>query len=261
MIEMHYHLLFGVDDGPKDLEDSLALAAAAIQDGVTHIVCTPHANDRYRFQPEINKERWAILNGHLNGSLTLGLGCEFYMSYENIEDALHNPVKYSINGLQYLLVELPNLFNFQSMSVWLRQLSSQGLVPIIAHPERDPRLASEPSRVDEWIEIGCLIQITAGAISGRFGHRAEAFCNDLIRSNRVHFVASDAHGTESRRPAMSKAFETLRSRFGDDVAQRLCVHNPRAVFFGETLPPRPDAAIFRDNANSERNVIAKLFRR
>src|SRR5579871_98289 len=105
VFEIHYHLLFGVDDGPKTLDDSLALAEASIQEGVTHIVATPHANHYYAFRPEVNRERFAELEQRLAGRVTLGLGCDFNLSYENIEDLRRGNAKYTINGKQYLLVE------------------------------------------------------------------------------------------------------------------------------------------------------------
>jgi len=261
MFEIHYHLLFGVDDGPRDVSESLALAEASIAEGVTHIVCTPHSNYEFRFNPDINMERLALINEQLKGTLTLGMGCDLHLSYENIVDALHNHGKYTINGTRYLLVELPDFFVFKSISEGLRQLSASGLIPIITHPERNPLLVGEPSRLDEWIGIGCLTQITAGALLGRFGRRAEAFSFDQIRSNRVHLVASDAHSMDWRPPAMKDAAEVIKARCGEEVAQRLCIHNPRAVFFGESLPPQPNAKKSLNAIKAERSVLKSTFRR
>src|ERR1700744_1265782 len=104
MIDIHHHLPFGLDDGPTDLEPSVAMVEAAAADGITHIVCTPHANTRFPFQPEVNEERLAAIRARTNDKVTLGLGCDFHLFFDNIEDALKNRTKYTINQKQYLLV-------------------------------------------------------------------------------------------------------------------------------------------------------------
>src|SRR5579884_4171097 len=116
MIDIHHHLLFGLDDGSPDIDTSAAMAEAAANDGITHVVCTPHANDRYRFDPQTNSERLAALRERVDGRITLGLGCDFHLSYDNIEDALKNPAKYTINQKNYLLVEFADLMIPASMS-------------------------------------------------------------------------------------------------------------------------------------------------
>ena len=105
MIDLHHHLLFGLDDGSPDLETSLAMAQIAVEDGITHVVCTPHANSKYDFNPAINAEKAQALRERLAAEgipLTIGLGCDFHLSYDNIQSALKHPVRYSINGLGYL---------------------------------------------------------------------------------------------------------------------------------------------------------------
>src|ERR1700744_2882448 len=109
MIDIHHHLLYGVDDGSPNLETSVKMAEMAAADGITHVVCTPHALDRYPFRPAINAERLATLREQVGSKLTLGLGCDFHLSYDNIEDALKTPQKYTINARNYLLVEFADL--------------------------------------------------------------------------------------------------------------------------------------------------------
>jgi protein-tyrosine phosphatase len=157
VFDIHYHLLFGLDDGPKTMEASLEMAEASIAEGVTHIVCTPHANDAYVFQPQLNQERLAILNERLGGRLTLGLGCDFYLSYENIEDAYKNRTKYTINGKQFLLVEFSNLSITPAISETFYRLAISGIVPIITHPER--KSPSSGRMVALWLpdpDHGCI---------------------------------------------------------------------------------------------------------
>jgi protein-tyrosine phosphatase len=261
MFDIHYHLLFGIDDGPKTLEDSLRMAEVSIAEGVTHIVCTPHANYRYAFQPELNRKQLAILNEHLGSRITLGLGCDLHLSYDNIEDTLSNPAKYTINGKRYLLVEFPDLVIPPSLSEWLYRFNAIGITPIITHPERNPRLVEDPSRMAVWMRSGCLVQVTAGSLAGRFGKRAAAMCDLLIKKNWVHFIASDAHSLNGRPPAMQEAWKIVKSRFGEETADRLCLHNPRAAFLGEDLPPQPEPIGLNEDWEPKQGFFRRLFGR
>lgn len=107
-------MIFGVDDGPKTLEMSLSLAEASIAEGVTHVVCTPHASHAHKFQPEVNQERLAILKERLRGRLSLGLGSDFHLTYDNIEDATRDRATYTINSGRYLLVEAARIRNLSN---------------------------------------------------------------------------------------------------------------------------------------------------
>ncbi len=261
MLDIHYHLLFGLDDGPKTIDESVALAEASIAEGVTHIVCTPHANHEFAYRPAINKERLALLNERLDGRITLGLGCDFHLSYDNIADALHNRDKYTINGKRYLLVEFPNVMIPSLISEWLYQFNACGIVPIITHPERNPELAANPGRMAEWMRSGCLIQVTAASITGRFGRMAASASDSLLKKNWVHFVASDAHSLRGRPPAMAEAHKILVARFGQDTADRLCIHNPRAAFNGEPLAAQPEPEGLYEERKPRRGFLTGFFRR
>jgi len=239
VFDVHYHLLFGVDDGPKTIDDSVALAEASIAEGVTHIVATPHANLRYPFQPEINREKLQALQERFEGRLTLALGCDFHLSYDNIADLEHHPSRYTVNGKQYLLVEFAELVIPRSLSDVLLRMRSRGIVPVITHPERNPVLAADPQRLKEWVGSGCLVQVTAGSLCGDFGRQAESMALHLVRKNLVHLVASDAHSVQGRPPSMRRAYDLLHRDFGQATAERFCLDNPRAVFIGEHLPAQP----------------------
>lgn len=241
MFDVHYHLLFGVDDGPKTIDDSVALAEASVAEGVTHIVATPHANLRYPFQAEINRERLEAIQNRFEGRLTLALGCDFHLSYDNIADLERQPSRYTVNGKQYLLVELAEAVIPRSLTDVLFRLRSDGIVPVITHPERNLVLAAHPQQLDEWIRIGCLLQVTAGSLCGDFGRKAESMALDLVRRNLVHLVASDAHAMSWRPPSMRRAYDLLHRQFGQAAADRLCLYNPRAIFLGDQLPPQPEA--------------------
>src|SRR6266568_1263351 len=164
MIDIHHHLLFGLDDGSPDLETSIDMAGTAADDGITHIVCTPHANSHWSFQPEINREKLAEIESRLDGRITFGLGCDFHLSYGNIVDALANPGKYSINGKGYLLVEFAETSIPPAMTSSFEELQQKGLTIILTHPERNRIIVGNPNRLAEWMRIGCLVQVTAASL-------------------------------------------------------------------------------------------------
>lgn len=239
MIDIHHHLLYGLDDGAANIETSLAMAEMAIRDGITHVVCTPHANSEYRFRPEENAARLASLREKLGDRLTLGQGCDFHLSYENIEDALAHPEKYSINGKKYLLVEFPDFGIPRNISTSFYEMAVAGMVPIITHPERNLTLMQQPEKLAEWIRMGCLVQVTAGSLLGKFGKGPQRVARQLLDLRWVHVIATDAHNTASRPPIMSEAYDFLLSRYSRQEAERLCVGNPRAIFSGEPLAEQP----------------------
>jgi protein-tyrosine phosphatase len=247
MIDIHHHLLPGVDDGARNLDISLAMVEMAIADGITHIVCTPHSSHSYYFDPEHNATLLAELQDAVarrfgDDAITLGLGCDFHLMFDNIEDAQSHPTRYTINGNNYLLVEFPDSAISPTTAQTFYQLSLSGMTPIITHPERNPILARQPERMTEWLKAGALIQVTANSLSGRFGQTAEQSAFWLLDHQWVHFLATDAHDVQSRPPRLRRAFDLVAERYDLATAQRLCVRNPRAAFYGEPLDPQPEPA-------------------
>src|SRR5580693_1953284 len=169
MIDIHHHLLWGTDDGASNLETSVAMAKAAASDGISHIVCSPHANGTYAYEPAVIAEKIAELQRLLDRdgiAIKLGRGCDFHMSFENIQEAKTNPSKFSINGLGYLLVEVPDYGLPRGLTEIFYELQLAGLTPILTHPERNPTLQNDRSRMMEWLQRGVLIQVTAGSVIG-----------------------------------------------------------------------------------------------
>ena len=246
MIDIHHHLLPGLDDGSRDMATSLSMVEMALADGITHIVCTPHASHHYAFQPERNAALFAALQDRVHArfgdAMTLGLGCDFHLMFDNIEDAQRHPSRYTINGHGYLLVEFPDSTIAPTTGQNFYQLSLSGMTPVITHPERNLILGRQPERMAEWLRAGARVQITASSLTGRFGQQAERAAFWLLDHHWVHFIATDAHNTDSRPPQLQPAFALVAERYGTPTAERLCISNPRAAFYGEPLGEQPELA-------------------
>jgi protein-tyrosine phosphatase len=239
MIDIHHHLLWGLDDGATSVETSVAMARVAVEDGITHVVCSPHANSQYNYDPDVVAAKIDELQRILDKeriALKLGRGCDFHMSYENIQEAKADPGRYSINGLGYLLVELPDYALPRGLTEIFYELQLVGLTPILTHPERNPTLQADQLRMLDWLRGGVLIQVTAGSVLGHMGKHAERMSHQLLANRWVHFLATDAHNTTSRPPRMREAFEVVAKRYGPDYAHLLCVSNPLAALGGAPLP-------------------------
>ena len=242
MVDIHSHILPEVDDGPKSWDVSVAMCRAAAADGITHMVAAPHANDRYAYHREDLQEIVAELQKRVGASPKILLGCDFHLSYENVQDALAHPARYTIADTRYLLVEFSNYSIPQHITDWFFKLAGIGITVILTHPERNPILRDHPQRVLDWVEQGCIVQVTGSALTGFWGERVRRAALWLMEHQAVHVLATDAHDMEKRAPNLSSASETAADLFGEHVANSLVEANPRAIIENQPLPYFPEPA-------------------
>ena len=246
MIDIHSHILWGIDDGSRSLEMSVAMLQMAADGGTTDIVATPHADTDYQFQPGLIAERRAELQGLLGDTIRIHTGCDFHLKYDNIQDALADPRKYSVNGLGWVLVEFSDMMIFPNTEEIFAQMRNAGMGVIVTHPERNWLLRKDIDKLLRWVEGGAYLQVTGGSLLGVFGADARKFSEELMERGMVHFLASDAHDLDRRSTRLDHVRAHVAERYGEDYAEALLKTHPQAVIEGRALHPgtleRPESA-------------------
>ncbi len=234
MIDIHAHILPGVDDGSPDLESSLAMAEMAVESGVTHMVATPHCNIPRRFsnywgeslQRQFEYFRHALRRARI--PLHLYTGMEIFGTFDTPE-LLQEGMLTTLGGSRYPLIEFPfHGFGRQATEI-LDAVVSLGYRPVVAHPERYRYTQEDPALLNDWVEMGCLLQVNRGSLLGRFGRAEEALAIALVDRRFAFAVASDAHSHLVRTPWMQDVRDFLCDQFSDDTAQQLLEENPRKL--------------------------------
>jgi protein-tyrosine phosphatase len=240
MIDVHCHILPGLDDGSRDLAESLEMAQSAIADGITRVVGTPHSSSSYTFDFQRVRECRDELQKHVGERLLLATGCDFHMSPENMIALREDAPQFCINPKNYLRVEFNEFSIPPAMDHRLHEIQLAGIRPVITHPERNAILRAHPERLKTWVEHGCFVQVTGGSLTGSFGLGAQEDAWQWIGDGLVHFVASDAHNTRTRPLALRAVYEAVSAKFGKEKAEALFVENPLAAFEGQELPHVPE---------------------
>lgn len=235
MVDIHSHVVYGVDDGAKTIEDSLAMLEMAAASGTTDIVATPHSDLKYAYDSDLVKARIAELQARMGDKIRIHKGCDFHLYYDNIERCKMDRSVFTINGHCYLMVEFADHAIPKTIDNIFRSMIEHDITPVITHPERNALLMKRVSDMVQWVRSGCLIQVTANSFTGRFGKSAAEGCRRLMRQNMVHFVASDAHDTEWRPPDLREPYKFVAAEYGEHVAERLFVTNPRMTLTGQYL--------------------------
>jgi protein-tyrosine phosphatase len=239
MIDIHCHILPETDDGASNWETAVEMCRIAAQDGIRHIVATPHANDEFNYDRSKHIDTLQRLREASGSDLHLSLGCDFHFSFDNIQDALAHHDRYVIGETSYLLIELAEFSIPPSMNTLLGRIMTAGLRPILTHPERNQILQRRPEPVLEWAREGCVVQVTGNSLTGRWGDRALKAAHYLLKHDAVHVLATDAHNTRSRPPVLSSGRDAAAKLVGNDVAKALVEDNPTAIIEDRDLPYFP----------------------
>lgn len=219
MIDIHCHILPGVDDGPVSIEDSLLMARDAVKEGIKTIIATPHhRNNKYENNKEKILHSVNELNEILNKEriqLKILPGQEVRIYGEILEDFRKGEIMPLANS-NYLFIEFPTSSVPRYTERLFYDLQTEGLTPIIVHPERNKELLENPKILYDLVSNGCLTQITASSIAGYFGKSIKKFSLQLVEHNLTHFVASDAHNIHNRSFKLNEAYEVIEIENGID---------------------------------------------
>lgn len=249
-VDIHCHLIPGIDDGAKSWRESLAMAEMAVGDGIRTIIATPHQlgafahNEGDMIRQQTDELQQLLRKRQI--PLEVLAGADVRVDEGLFEGLRTGQVVSLANQGKHVLLELPHELYFRLETV-LDGLAATQMVGILSHPERNQGLLKQPEVVEELVEYGCLMQITAGSLMGTFGPQCEQMSCWMLEQGLVHFVATDAHGPRARRPLISRAFQRVANLVGSDTALDLCCHNPAAVAAGldiETVRRRPSRSGF-----------------
>jgi protein-tyrosine phosphatase len=243
MVDVHCHILPGLDDGAADIQESLAMAQSAIAEGITHVVATPHSSNQFAFNYARVRQLHEQLQRLVGDRLMLATGCDFHFSLENLDALRADAPRFCINQRNYLLLEFSEFSVPPATNHTLHEIQLMGIRPVITHPERNAILQAQPGRLAAWVQLGCFVQVTGGALTGGFGPKSQEDALRWIGEGLVHFVASDAHNMRWRPLRLQPAYDVVREKFGEEKAQALFVENPLAAFEGRELPHVPDIAL------------------
>ncbi len=244
-VDIHSHVLPGVDDGAASLDEAVRMMETARRHGTRVLVASPHANPAFPYDRSRTERLLDELRARAPSGLQLIRGCDFHLTFNNVEQALRWPADFAINGRCWLLMELSELTVFANTGALWRRLEDAGLRIILTHPERNALLRQRFELIEQWVSEGRYMQLTAGSLFGGFGSAAQRFATRMLDAGLAHFVASDAHDLRCRPPRLDLAFQWLARRYGEAYARRLVVDHPRCAVEGLALnlegfgpPPR-----------------------
>jgi protein-tyrosine phosphatase len=243
MIDCHCHMLPGIDDGSKELQQSLRMATVAVESGVTEILLTPHHNDGMYFNlcEDIVKgvENFQSELDEAAIALKVHPGSECHVVPELPEHLQSGIACTYANRQRAVLLELPKHTLPTGAEAIIEQVAYLGLQPVIAHPERNAILCQQPDRLEDWFERGWTFQLTNQSCSGQFGEDIQDTCYYWLERGWIHFIASDAHRSKGRSPDMRKGVEQIEQWFGKSAAELLSHDNPARLIKGESIHNMP----------------------
>ena len=259
MIDMHCHILPGVDDGAENLEEALEMARIAQSEGIKKIVNTSH------FHPEFNYKMGDILLDEINSfnevlkanniDIEVLLGNEIYYT-DGIIEQLQELNFYTLNNSKYLLIEFSPMNFPKNLPDIVYEVKLKGYTPVLAHVERYSSIIEDPNIIYDCIKEGAIIQVNASSILGKNGKEAKKVSDILLDNNMVHIIASDAHGSQRRRPQLREAYDFVKNKYSKDLADNLFKNNQSLIMANKDIII-PRASMYKE----KRGLFGKLFKR
>lgn len=235
MIDIHSHILPGIDDGSRSMDETVELLKIARDSGTEIIVASPHSDSQYTYDHEKVDELIVEAQALAGDGIKILRGCDFHLMFSNVNAAMEHPRRYTINNGPYILMELSDMMIFPNTSDIWRQLENYGIRIILTHPERNLILQAKFELIEKWVDEGFYMQVTAMSLLGMFGKKALKVATRMLDKGMVHFVASDGHDPKGRPPRLDLAFQWVKERYGDDMAELLFIDNPRAAVNGGNI--------------------------
>jgi protein-tyrosine phosphatase len=239
MIDLHCHLLPGIDDGPETPAEALQLCKVAVAGGITHAIVTPHIhpgrwpNTKASIAKDCGKLQRALIKRDI--PLQVGFAAEVRLTDALMQQIENTEIPFygEVDGYQIMLLEFPHGQIIPGSDKLVQWLLNHKIRPLIAHPERNKQVMKSPDQLKPFLEAGCWLQVTAGSVLGGFGERAKAVAHQLLQDDLVTVLASDGHNAGPRKPELREAYEYVAENFGEDTADCLMQRNPAAIAGGQ----------------------------
>ncbi len=262
MIDLHTHILSDIDDGAPDIETTIEMLQMAEKNGTQIIVATPHVIEG-RWLPDwqeiqIKSEQADRLAKKTGLKVRVYPGAEVFINLDLLA-LFDKKGAYCINNGAYMLVELPALEIPDYTEEFFFRLQSQGIKPILAHPERNRQLRQKLNLLKNWIEKGILVQINASSINGRFGKEIAETAEKLLIHNMVHCLGSDAHGLNTRRPLLAEAVEIMEELIGKEETKLIVAENPLKVINSQEIEIKPVKELM-NKSGKKNSFFGKLLK-
>lgn len=260
MIDIHCHIVPGVDDGAKTLDDALAMLKIAESEGIKKIINTSHYHPQFKYTKGedllVELENFNKIIKENGIDVEVIIGNELYFD-DSFLECIEKKEFYTLNNSKYVLVEFSPTNFPKKLSEVVYEFKIRGYVPILAHVERYNDIQQNPSLITEAIKEGALIQINASSVLGKGSSEAHRITEILLKNSLVHFVATDAHGPERRRPMIREAYDYVCSEYGEKKAERLFINNASRVINNEEV----EIEVEVNSVKNKKSFLSKFFKK
>ena len=259
MIDLHCHILPGIDDGASDLNEALEMARIAQKEGIKKMVNTSHFHPDFKYkmgkvlEEEVNNFNLELKKNNID--IEVLLGNELYYSSDLIEE-LEKLDFYTINNSKYILIEFSPMNVPKNLPDVVYEIKLKGYTPILAHVERYSLIIENPNIIYDCINEGAVIQVNASSVLGKHGKEMKRVADILLDNNMVHIIASDAHGSERRRPQLKEAYDFIKNKYSKEIADNLFDNNQSLIISNKDII-KPKANKYQER----KGLFSKLFKR